>query len=87
MAHGDKERRQRLDRELKNKFDRGNSPTSWCPWWDWVEEDKKTWNPLVPVLHQENEGDGREVTRYFVNKFTEIAKKAIPVINDIERLS
>ena len=86
MAHGDKERRQRLDRELKNKLDRGKKD-AWWPWWNWVEDDKRNWNSLVPVLHQENEGGGREVTRYFVNKFTEIAEKALPMIDAIERLS
>ena len=52
-----------------------------------MEDDKRNWNSLVPVLHQENEGDGREVTRYFVNKFTEIAEKALPMIDAIERLT
>ena len=88
MAHGDKERRQRLDRELENKLDRGKKD-AWWPWWNWVEDDKRNWNSLVPVLHQENEdedADG-EITRYFVDRFIKVAEKAIPVINDIERLS
>ena len=83
MANGDKERRQRLVIELKNKFDRGKKE-SWWPWWEGVDEDKSNWNSLVPDLHQECEGQGGEITRYFVDKFTEIAEKAIPVINGIE---
>ena len=83
MANGDKERRQRLVIELKNKLDRGKKD-SWWPWWEGVDEDKSNWNSLVPDLHQECEEQGGEITRYFVDKFTEIAEKAIPVINDIE---
>ena len=83
MANGDKERRQRLVIELKNKLGRGNEE-SWWPWWEWVDEDKGNWNSLVPDLHQEYEAKDDKITRYFVDKFTDIAEKAIPVINNIE---
>ena len=83
MTNGDKERRQRLDIELKNKLDHGKKESSW-PWWDWVDEDKGNWNSLVPDLQQEYEGKDDKITRYFVDKFIDIAEKAIPEINDIE---
>ena len=83
MADGDTGRRQRLVRELKNKLGRGKEE-SWWPWWDWVDEDKGNWNSLVPDLHQECKDNDGEITRYFVDKFTEIAEKAIPVINGIK---
>ena len=39
---------------------------------------------LSPDLHQECKEQSDEITKYFVDKFTEIAVKAIPVINYIE---
>ena len=83
MTNGDKKRRQRLDLELRNEFGRGNSE-NWSPWWESVDKHKRNWTALVPVLHKENENGGGEVTDYFVEKFVEIAEKAIPVINDIK---
>ena len=87
MAGEYKERRLRLDTDLVSAFGYGGN-TDDCPWW-WnkVDEDKRNWNSLIPDLHQECEGQSDEITKYFVNKFTEIAGKAIPVINGIERLS
>ena len=81
-ANGEKERRS-LDGELEKKLGHGKTVSEW-PWWKWVDDDKQNWNELVPVLHQENQGNGNEITEYFVNKFIEVAEKAIPVINDIE---
>ena len=79
-----KERRQRLDTKLVSAFGCGRI-TPWCPWWwDKVDEDKKNWSSRVSDLHQECKEQSDEITKYFVDKFTEIAVKAIPVINDIE---
>ena len=72
-----------LAEELRNKLGRGRRESLW-PWWVWVDDDKKNWNSLVPKLHQEYEEHSGEITRYFVDTFTDIAEKAIPVINDIE---
>ena len=85
MAGEDKERRKRLDEQLEPKLGRGQR-TDWWPRWDVVklDEDKNNWNSLVPDLHQECKEQDGEITRYFVDKFTEIAEKAIPVINKIE---
>ena len=70
-----------LAEELNNKLGRGRRESLW-PWWVWVDDDKKNWNSLVPKLHQEYEEQSGEITRYFVDTFTDIAEKAIPVIND-----
>ena len=78
-----KERRQRLDTELERALGRGRTNEWWPWWWDKLDEDKRNWNPLVPNLHQECKEQDGEITKYFVGKFTEIAVKAIPVINDI----
>ena len=83
MTEEEQERRERLDEKLKDKLDLGRS-TPWWPRCDWVDEDKGNWNSLVPDLQQEYEGKDDKITRYFVDKFIDIAEKAIPEINDIE---
>ena len=82
-ASGDVQRRS-LDIALEKELGHSKRKDDGYPWWDWVDKDKRNWNSLVPVLQKENEGDGSEVTRYFVDTFIDIAKKAIPVINQIE---
>ena len=83
MAGEYKERRQRLDTEIERALGCGRRTERW-PRWVELDKDKGNWNSLVPDLHQECEGQSDEITKYFVDKFTEIAKKAIPIINDIE---
>ena len=55
------------------------------PWWDWMDEDMSRWSILVPDLHEEcsMRGDG-EITKYFVDRFVEVATAAIPVIDELE---
>ena len=83
VANGDMRGRS-LDIELEKELGPSKRKVDGWPWWDWVDKDKRNWNSLVPLLQKENEGDGSEVTRYFVDTFIDIAKKAIPVINQIE---
>ena len=83
MAGEYKERRQRLDTEIERALRCGKWTERW-PRWVELDKDKGNWNSLVPDLHQECEGQSDEITKYFVDKFTEIAEKAIPIINDIE---
>ena len=42
---------------------------------------------FVPDLHREGQAQAGEIMTYFVDKFIEVAEKAVPVINDIEGLS
>ena len=78
-----KERRQRLDAALERALGCGRSTDMW-PRWVEPHKDKGNWNSLVLDLHQECEEQSGVITKYFVDKFTEIAEKAILVINDIE---
>ena len=78
-----KKLRQDLDMELMRVLSWGKRTDHW-PRWMYVDEDKRNWNALVPALHEECEKQSGEITRYFVDKFTEIAKTAIPIINEIE---
>ena len=80
-TNGDRERLERLSTELRSEFKRGYSELPSWPWWERVEESYEDWNQLVPKLHQNCEDKDGRITRYFVEKFTEIAGQAIPVIN------
>ena len=85
MAGEYEKRRQRLDTELKSAFDRGGDTDEW-PRWKVVELDKNktNWSSLVPDLHREGQAQTGKIMTYFVDKFIEVAEKAIPIINDIE---
>ena len=80
-----KKRWQRLEKELKDAFRESTGKSSdWWPWYEDVKRDWSDWRQLVPDLHREwKEPDG-EIMTYFVDKFIDIAERAIPVINDIE---
>ena len=54
------------------------------PWWEVEDSYRRYWDPLIPVIDRESRDNGGEVTDYFVKKFTEIAKIAIPIIESIE---
>ena len=87
MTNGEKERRASLIRALKTELDAGSGSGNehWLAWWDWVDDKWTDWNPLLPELQKESEDDkGGEITNYFVDQFTKVAMKAIPVINEIE---
>ena len=79
-----KEQRKRLDTNLVSALACGTD-TDHCPWW-WnkVDQDKKSWSSLIPILHQESVEQDGEIMRYYVGKFIEIAEIALPIINDIE---
>ena len=79
-----RERRQRLDKALNDvlRGGSGRSTESW-PWYRYLDADKRDWRQLVPQLYRECEEPG-EISEYYVDTFTGIAAKAIPLINDIE---
>ncbi len=83
MAKEEEKRRECLDEQLKDKLGLTKNDT-WWPCWDWVDEKKGDWDSLIPDLHQECEAKGGKFTDYFVDRFTEIAVKAIPIIDEIE---
>ena len=82
----DRSRREKLDREIPKKVKHGDS-SEWHIWWKYVDEKYRNWEPsLFPKIYRELEleGDGGEITDYFVTQFVEIAKAVIPIIDRIE---
>ena len=87
MKKGEKKRRESLVEALTTELDAGSGSGDdyWLAWWDWVDDKWKDWNPLLPELQRESENDkGGEITDYFVDKFSDVAMKAIPVIDKFE---
>lgn len=77
-----KEERGALETRLESRLATGRS-TRYLAWWEWVEK-YGNWDSLVPALHKENQERGGDITSYFVNRFIEIAKVAVPIIDEFE---
>ena len=83
MSDKDRDRRLRLDFKLKEALIRGTRGDCW-PVWDWAHESRRDWNSLLPDLHKECEENGGDITDYYVRTFIDVAKKAIPIIDELE---
>lgn len=80
-SHGDK-----LRESLKEVLGPGRRPQEWYPWWDWMDERKGKWSLLVPDLQDEcGMAEGGEIMNYFVERFAEVARAALPVIDKFEK--
>ena len=82
----EKDRFSRMQKELQAALGSSDGKTEHrYAWWRYVRPEFKNWESLVPRLHEELESpDSGEITSYFVETFVEFAKKAIPVIDEIE---
>ena len=59
-----------------------NQDDSW-PWWEWVKEEYRYWDPLIPKLDEEVKAEGGEISDYFVGKFEEIDCRTRAIIDRI----
>ena len=87
VTEQEKKRRESFIGALTTVLDAGSGSGNeyWLAWWDWVDDKWKDWNLLLPELQRESKDhEGGEITNYFVDRFTEVAMKAIPVINKFE---
>ena len=85
MEKGDKERREQLEKNLIEEFRRGED-TRWWPWYEYVDDEYKNWDSILPALVEELKKEtGGEIMKYYVNKFIEVAEIAIPIIDEIEK--
>lgn len=82
MNESDKGRRQLIEDAIQSLPGR---TTDWWPRYQDIEISMRDWNKIVPELQAELDDRGGKITDYFVNKFLEIAKIAIPIIDKEER--
>ena len=74
---------EKLTAELQEALGEGRSEKGW-PWWKFVDK-YRYWDVLIQALHRECQKKDGDVKNYFVNRFAEIAEKAIPIIDRYER--
>ena len=53
------------------------------PQWEWLRK-YRNWAPIVPELAEECEAGGGPITEFYVNGLLDIARCAIPAINEVE---
>ena len=86
MSDSDRVRRSRLGAALNEEFMGYDSDSSerWAVW-DYANEHMRDWNTLLPRLHRECEAKRGKITDYFVNRFLDVAARAIPIIDEFDR--
>ena len=80
----DPELYERLRERLRRDLPGGSSDDTWCwPWYRYTEE-HGTWSPLVARLYEEAQQPAPgEPLAYFRDRFAEVAKAAVPAIDDV----
>ena len=75
---------ERLCERLRRDLPGGSSDATWCwPWYRYTEE-HGTWSPLVARLYEEAQQPAHgELLAYFRDRFAEVAKAAVPAIDDV----
>ena len=82
MTETEKERREKLEDALKRH---GLSlPKSESYWPQWADTRHPNWTAIVPELFEEIGKGGGKFTDYHVNGLLDIARKAIPAIDEVE---
>lgn len=84
MTAVDKKRRGELEERLRNHLDPGSSG-SWWPYVRQVSDEMTRWDSLLPNLYRERKDGGGPITDYYVDGMTDLATKAIPIIDAVER--
>ncbi len=83
MANDDKNRRDRLIEKFKAEFNKDRS-TDWWPWWVPLDAHKGDWDSRALELEAECRTGAGGITSYFVDQFLDVARWAIPIIDEIE---
>lgn len=84
MTETDQEKRTRLEEKLRSEFD-GVRSDGWTLYERSVDDEMANWNSLLPDLYREWKNGGGPITDYYVDRTMDIATKAIPIINEVER--
>ena len=78
-----REKRVRLEEKLRSQFD-GVEDGHWRFYTRLVGDEMANWDSLLPDLCREWKAGGGPITDYYVDGMTRIARKAIPIIDDVE---
>ncbi len=84
MTTADKARREELERRLRSHLDLGRSE-GWWPYVRRVSDEMISWDSLLPDLYREWKDGGGPITEYYVDGMLDLATRAIPVIDEVER--
>lgn len=84
MTEIDKTRRESLEKKLRSQLDPGRSD-SWWPYVNSVSYEFASWNSLLPELFRESKEGAGPITEFYVDGIMNLATKAIPIIDEVER--
>ncbi len=82
MSEEERERREDLSVALKRHGLMLRDDNHW-PQWEWLRR-YRNWAPIAPELAEECEAGGGPITEFYVNGLLNIARCAIPAINEVE---
>lgn len=83
MTETEKERREELATALGRHGLSLRDDRDWWPQWEWLRR-FKDWYQLVPELSEECEKGGGRITDYYADRLLDIARCAIPAIEEVE---
>jgi len=86
MSEEERRRREDLSVALQRHGLISAYDSHWWPQWKWLRN-YQTWDPIVPELAEECEAGGGRITDFYVNGLLDIARCAIPAINEIETVN
>ena len=84
MTSSDKERRERIEKEIGSRFEPGRHER-WWPYVRSVSDEMANWDSLLPDLYREWKVGRGPITEYYVTGLIDIATKVIPIVDEVER--
>lgn len=84
MTGRDKKRREALEDRLRRDLEPCESLLFW-PYVCQVSDEMTRWDSLLPNLYRETKNGGGPITEYYVDGMIDLATKAIPIIEEVER--
>lgn len=84
MTEDEGRRRNELALALQHRgLSLAGADDDWWPQWEYLPRHRH-WDPLVPELYEECEAGGGRITTFYVDGLLNIARRAIPAINEVE---
>ncbi len=83
MSEEEKRRREDLSIALQRRGLVTAAHSRWWPQWKWLRT-YQNWDPIASQLATECEAGGGPITEFYVNGLLDIARRAIPAINEVE---